>query len=276
MVSSDWKDWLSNTVKNTTPERITIWYLGCNGFIIKDSGGSVIYIDPYVGIGNPPQTIRMIPVPFDPEDMTVGDAIFVTHEHVDHINEETQAPILEQNNAKLYAPTEATAKIEKQNWYQSWGISQDQVSSIKSGDQIQVGNFDVYVEAAHDPDAIEPVSYIISCDDITIFHGGDTKPTNQFSQIGRRFDIDVGILAYGTVGKFTPDEHSSPERTKWYNNGDQIVKSSNQLKIDCLVPSHWDMWRGFRSDPKILHHHARDFDYPRDIEIMEVGDAMNL
>lgn len=276
MVHSDWGDWLPNTIKCTTPEKVTIWYLGCNGFILKDNDGSVIYIDPYVGTGNPPQTIRMIPVPFDPKDMTTGDGIFVTHEHVDHVDEETQAPILEQTGAKLYAPLETTEKIEQQGWQQTWSISERQISSVEPDDQIEVGKFQVHVKKAHDPDAIQPVTYVIEHGDMTIFHGGDTKPDKQFDQIGRQFNIDIGILAYGTVGKFTPDKSETSKRTKWYNNEDQIIELSNRLKIDSLIPSHWDMWRGFRSDPKILYHHAKDFDYPADVEIMEIGDSLHI
>jgi L-ascorbate 6-phosphate lactonase len=42
------------------------------------------------------------------------------------------------------------------------------------------------------------------------------------------------------------------------------------------VPSHWDMWRGLTADPKVLHHHAKSFEHPRRLELVEIGDRVEL
>ena len=93
-VESDWEDWLPRAVESATPDGLAIWYLGCNGFIVKSSGGTTVFIDPYLGTGDPPRTVRMVPVPFNPEDITECDAVLGTHEHTDHVHGPSQAPIL--------------------------------------------------------------------------------------------------------------------------------------------------------------------------------------
>jgi L-ascorbate 6-phosphate lactonase len=42
----------------------------------------------------------------------------------------------------------------------------------------------------------------------------------------------------------------------FYNDGDEVIEIANQLRLDALLPSHYDLWRGVLADPKALHEHA--------------------
>ncbi|NUB92083.1 MBL fold metallo-hydrolase [Haloterrigena sp. SYSU A121-1] len=276
MVQSDWGDWLVRDIEDASPDSVGIWYLGCNGFVLKGREGTTVYIDPYLGLGTPPRTIRMIPVPFDPEDVTEGDAVLATHEHSDHVHGESQAPILESTDSPLYAPDDSLAVTREENWTDEWDLDDDQFVDVSEGDTFEIGEFTVHVEAAHDPDSTQPVSYVFEHEAGTIFHGGDTKPSDEFERLGAEYDIDLGILAFGTVGMIPDKETGEPERTRWYNDENQIVEAAEALELERLLPSHWDMWKRLTSDPKVLHHHARSFDYPRELEIVEIGDRLDL
>ncbi|ELZ16731.1 Zn-dependent hydrolase of the beta-lactamase fold-like protein [Haloterrigena salina JCM 13891] len=276
MVQSDWGDWLVRDIEDASPDSVGIWYLGCNGFVLKGREGTTIYIDPYLGLGTPPRTIRMIPVPFDPEDVTEGDAVLATHEHSDHVHGESQAPILESTDSPFYAPDDSLAVTREENWTDEWELDDDQFVDVSEGDTIEIGEFTIHVEAAHDPDSTQPVSYVFEHEAGTIFHGGDTKPSDEFERLGEEYDIDLGILAFGTVGMIPDKETGEPERTRWYNDENQIVEAAEALELERLLPSHWDMWKRLTSDPKVLHHHAKSFDYPRELEIVEIGDRIDL
>jgi L-ascorbate 6-phosphate lactonase len=117
---------------------------------------------------------------------------------------------------------------------------------------------------------------VIHNDHGTIFHGGDTKPADEFTRIGAEYDIDLGILAFGATGNIADKETGEPVRTKWYSTENEIVQAASDLQLDRLLPSHWDMWKGMTADPKALHHHARSFEYPGDLEIVEIGDRVEL
>jgi L-ascorbate 6-phosphate lactonase len=54
------------------------------------------------------------------------------------------------------------------------------------------------------------------------------------------------------------------------------VKAASDLQLDRLLPSHWDMWKGMTADPTVLHHHARSFEYPAALELVEIGDRVEL
>lgn len=274
---SDWGDWLPRAIADADPEGVAVWYLGCNGVVLCAADGTTVFIDPYFGLGKPPRTVRMIPVPMDPNDVAVADAVLVTHEHSDHVDGPSQAPILANTGAIFYGPGDSVARVSEEGWPAKWDVSTDQLRTIESGATSEVGSFTVHVESAHDPAATDPVSYVIEHDAGTVFHGGDTRYDDAvMSDIGRRYDIDLGVLAYGTAGVIHDKRTWEPKRTQWYCDETELVEATNALRIDRLLPSHWDMWKGLTADPTSLHHHVRSFEYPRRLEIVEIGDRLDL
>jgi len=276
-IHSDWSDWLPREIADADPDGVTIWYLGCNGFVLKGRRGTTIFIDPYLGNGDPPRTIRMLPVPFDPTDVRTADAILATHEHVDHVHGPSQAPILADSNARFYGPDESVAVArDDEHWPVNYDVASEQLRTISEGDTVELGEFTVHVESAHDPDAEHPVSYVVEHDAGTFFHGGDSKPAPAFDGIGDAYDIDLGVLAYGTRGIMPHRETGEPTLTKWYNDENELVSAANDLTVDRLLPSHWDMWKRLTADPTALHHHVRSFDHPNRLELLEIGDSTAL
>jgi len=277
MTASDWSDWLPRAIADADPDGVAVWYLGCNGFVLKGAAGTTLFVDPYVGLGDPPRTIRMIPVPFDPEDVAAADAVLATHEHTDHVHGPSQAPILANTGASLHAPADSLAVArEDEDWPATYDVDDDQFVEVATGDTFDVGEFTVHVEPAHDPDATQPVSYVVEHDAGTFFHGGDTKPSDAFERVGEAYDVDLGVLAFGTVGQIPDKETREPTRTRWYNDENQVIEAANALQLDRLLPSHWDMWKGLTGDPTVLHEHANSFAHPRSLEVVEIGDRVDL
>jgi len=274
-VDSDWGDWLVRAVEDADPDGLAIWYLGCNGFVLKSSGGAVVYIDPYLGIGDPPRTVRMIPVPFDPDDVREADAVLATHEHTDHTHGPSQAPILAETGATFYGTDASHDVVSDENWTEAWDVDDEQLREIGEGDTFEVGDLTIHVEPANDPDADHPVSYVFEHDAGTFFHGGDARP-GAFEPVGESYDIDVGVLAFGTVGMIPDKETREPERTKWYNDENMIVEAANELQLETLVPTHWDMWKGMTTEPTVLHNHVNSFPAPATLDIVEIGDRIDL
>src|SRR6056297_3621669 len=193
MVHSDWSDWLPTAVADADPDGVAVWYLGCNGFVLKGSEGTTLFVDPYFGTGDPPRTVRMIPVPLDPRDVTEADAVFATHEHTDHVHGPSQAPILAETGATFYAPDDSVSVArDEEEWHDRYAVQQDQYETVAEGDAVEVGEFTVHVEVANDPDATHPVSYVFEHDVGTFFHGGDARPGAPFEAIAKDYDVDLG------------------------------------------------------------------------------------
>ena len=274
-VHSDWGSWLPRAIADAEPDGLTLWYLGCNGLALKSAGGATAFIDPYLGTGDPPRTVRMIPVPFEPGDVAAADAVLATHEHTDHVHGPSQAPIVAGTDATFYGPGASVDVVHEEEWFDNWDVASDDVETITEGDTVTVGDLTITVGPANDPDAEEPVSYVIEHEAGTVVHGGDARP-GDFAAIGEEFDVDLAVLAFGTVGMIPDKETGEPEKTKWYNDENMLIEAAGELGVDRLVPTHWDMWRGLTADPTALHHHASSFEHPRELEIVEIGDRFDL
>lgn len=272
---SDWDDWLLTEIETADPDGVDVWYLGCNGFVLKDDAGTTLWIDPYCGTGDPPKTVRMIPVPFDPAAVESADAVFATHEHSDHVHGPTQGPILANTGATYYAPGDSLAVVEAEGWTDEYGVDEGQFAEVTVADSFSVGAFDVSVVGVSDPDATEPVGYVIEHDAGTVFHGGDTKPGSILDRVGDRFDVDLAVVAFGTVG-LLPDGEGGVSRTKWYCDENEAVEVANAVEPERLLPSHWDVWRNLTADPTALHDHVRSFPFPERLEVVEIGSRVQL
>ncbi|MFB6167875.1 MAG: MBL fold metallo-hydrolase [Haloferacaceae archaeon] len=272
---SDWGDWLLGEIAAADPDGVDLWYLGCNGFVLKDSDGTTVWIDPYCGTGDPPKTVRMIPVPFDPAAVESADAVLATHEHSDHVHGPTQGPILANTGATYHAPSDSLAVVEAEGWRDEYGVDEAQFAEVGDGDSFSVGAFDVSVVAVSDADATEPVGYVVEHDAGTLFHGGDTKPGPTLDRVGEAFDVDLAVVAFGTVG-LLPDGEGGRSRTKWYCDENEAVAVADAVEADRLLPSHWDVWRNLTADPTSLHDHVRSFPHPERLEVVEIGARIQM
>jgi len=272
---SDWEDWFIRSVEDASPDGMAVWYLGCNGFIVKTSDDTTIFVDPYLNTGDPPRTVRMIPVPFDPDEVREADAVFATHEHSDHVDGPSQAPILAGTGADFYTTDAGQRQVRDQEWLRRWSVTDEQLHQVAEGDTVTVGDLSIHVEPANDPDAEHPVSFVFEHDAGTFFHAGDARP-GEFEAIGEQYDIDLGVVAFGTEGNIYDDAYQARSRTRWYNDENQIIQAANALELDRLLPSHWDMWKGLTADPTVLYSHAAGFSYPKRLEIAEIGDRVDL
>lgn len=276
MVTSDWGDWLPRDVEAAHPDGVDVWYLGCNGFVLKADDGTTGLIDPYLGTGDPPRTIRMVPIPFAPEDVARCDAVLSTHEHVDHVHGPSQGPILANTGAAFYAPDDALDVTREEDWTDEWDVIPEQLHEVSEGDTVEVGSLAIHVEGANDPDATHPVSYVVEHESGTFFHGGDARPGEAFEAVGERYDVDLAALAFGSRGMVPDGDTGEPTETTWYSGENMVVDAARQVGADRLLPTHWDMWKGLTADPAALHPHVRSFERPRRLELLEIGDRTTV
>lgn len=273
MTQSNWGDWyIHEEVEAADVEGMSLWYVGCNGFIVR-TPETTVYVDPYFGNGNPPRLVRMIPVPLNPADATLCDAVFVTHEHIDHMHEPSYRPLVDGLEADIHA---TATSYEDPEYERRHEIPEARRHAIEPGDEIEVGDLTVHVRGGNDPDAEGDVSFVFEHDSGTYFNSGDSRPDPLFESIGEEFDIDVGSLTAGSAGRIRNHETGETTTERWYSDENDVIELANALELDRLLPVHWDMWKGVGLHPASLHEHARSFEYPRTIEPIQLGDRVNV
>ncbi len=273
MSSSTWGSWfIHDEVEMVDPDGMSIWYLGCNGFILRTVQTTVI-VDPYLGAGRPPQLVRMQPIPFHPHAVTDCDAVLITHEHLDHMHPPSIVPLVRDLGAALYAPA---AAYDEPDLPVDRPAFRGRDHVVSPGDVIDLGDLTVAVHEANDPDAIEPVTYVVEHDRGTLFLGGDTRESPTFHSLGEQYEIDLGILATGSVGRqYFPETDEVRTRTV-YMDEDEVIAAANALALDRLAPVHQSMWRGVTADTAGLATRRASFAYPRVIEPMTIGDRLAI
>ncbi len=80
------------------PGTAILWWLGQAGFVLKSSGGAVVFVDPYLSdAAHRLHGFRRLSVPPMEPDEVRADLVVLTHEHTDHLDPEA-LPVIASNN----------------------------------------------------------------------------------------------------------------------------------------------------------------------------------
>lgn len=171
-----------------------IKWLGHASFQIKNS--KVIYIDPW-------KLTTTIP----------ADIILVSHEHYDHCSPEDISKIQNENTV-IVAPVDCASKLS------------GNIKTIKPGESVTFEGVTIEAVAAYNkgkpfhPKSNLWVGYIITLDDVKIYHAGDTDLIPEME----RLKVDIALLPIG--GTYTMDVQ-------------QAATLVNRIKPKVAIPMHY-------------------------------------
>lgn len=236
-----------NSIKNQEVNKnsIAIWYLGQNGFIIKEHDGKTICIDPYLsnycGESDKYQDHafrldRQLPIFIKPQDLDV-DIVLVTHSHDDHADPLTLPKINE--NTIFVGPWEAYQK------FKSFGINEKKCELIHPNQNINILGSKIFGTFALPTDQtdLNHMGFIIKFSNgITFFNSGDTDFTELLG-FARKFKPDVATICIN--GGF--------------NNLDNMdaVKVTQMVKPKVVIPCHYDMMINNIGNPLVFESFLR-------------------
>ncbi len=168
-----------------TPERNTIMFVWFNhyaGVVLK----------------TPSKTLAIDPVDIKPKSLQRVDAILVSHEHYDHLDQRLVAETLKNSNCKIIADPASAKRLVST-------LPHDKIEEISPGTETKVGEVTVRAEKSNHP-AAEPVTFVITSEDgVKVFHTADSLPFPEMIAIGEREKLDVTFCTVGIAPGASPE-----------------------------------------------------------------------
>lgn len=170
------------------------------------------------------------PLPLD--DLPKVDAVVLSHDHYDHLNEPT-IKALRDRVPLFIAPLGVGAHLEY------WGVPPERIVELDWWDRVDVGGIElVCTPARHfsgralvDRDATLWAGWAILGQDRRVYFSGDTGMFPGFEEIGARLGpFDVTMIEVGAYNTDWADIHMGPE---------QAVNAHRMVRGGLMVPIHW-------------------------------------
>jgi L-ascorbate 6-phosphate lactonase len=218
------------------------WH-GQSSFLIR-TGAATILIDPFLS----PHPDRLVPAPFAPEAAPSVDAILVTHDHLDHLDERALPRL---TAGAVVVPTELVARVEALGVKNLVAVDED--SSVEVAALVVHGVPACHGDSPEDAYRTGPFrGYVIETDGTRVYHAGDTIRFDGLVERLREIGVDLALLpingrddareAQGVVGNL--DEQEAAELAA-------------AIDADATVPMHWDMFAANPGDPQKFAAAAR-------------------
>lgn len=220
------------------PSGLRVTWLGHSTVLIELDGHRVLTdpvwsdrVSPLAWIG----PHRWYPPLFPLERLPKLDAVLISHDHYDHLDERTVvalAPL----TAKFIVPLGVGAHLEY------WGIPPEQIVEVDWWDRTKLGDLEIVStpvrhasgRALHDKDATLWSSYALLGPAHRAWFSGDTGLFTALEDIGERLGpFDVTLIEVGQYHRAWPDWHLGPE---------QAVTAHRAVSGKVFFPIHWGLF----------------------------------
>jgi len=204
-----------------------------------------VWFNRYAGvtIKTPSKTLVVDPVDVKPREFKNVDAILITHEHYDHLDQALVSEIHKQTLCVVVADPTSARRLRNV-------IPPDKLSEIEPGSEVKLGEVSVKAEKSNHPPAATPVSFVIKSEDgVKVFHTADSLPFPEMAEIGEKEKLDVVFCTVGIAPGTSPETGvdiarlTKPKVAVPYHTGStadqkkfaEILKKE-MPKVTCLIP----------------------------------------
>ena len=213
-------------------EDFIVW-LGHASFLIQLNGKRIITDPVFYNIAI---LKRLVPLPFDLQNLKQLDYLLLSHDHRDHCDKKTFKNLFSQiqpttltslKMSKVMASWTKGNEIQEAGWYQQYQLPhQDlRITYLPTRHWCRRGLLDF--------NRVLWGSFMIETDQQCIYFGGDSASGNHFAEIAQLFPrIDIAILG---IGAYKPDYmmedvHANPA---------EALEAFQQLQAKKMIPMHY-------------------------------------
>ena len=203
-----------------------------------------VWLNNYAGIllKTPTKTLLIDPVDVKAKNFPQIDAVLITHEHYDHMDQRLIAEIQKTTNCTVIADAASTKSLKMQ-------IPTNKLIETHVGDQTKIGEVTIKTQQCKHT-AQAPVTYIITNENgLKTWHTADSLPFPEMATIGQKEQFDIVFCTVGIAQGTSPETGSEiawltkpkvavPYHTNTAENQKkfaQILKKE-QPKTACVTP----------------------------------------
>ena len=203
-----------------------LWWLGQSGFLLSWEGRHLL-LDPYLSdsltrkyAGSERPHVRMTRRVVEPQRLAFVDAVTSSHNHTDHLDAETLAPILAAG-ATLVCPGANVDLARRRCGVDPVGIAHGETRRV-AGFRLEA------VPAAHDQLAPEYAGFVVTAGPFRVYHSGDTVLYDGMGERLRAQSVDVAVLPInGKLGNM---------------DGRDAARLAREMGARLAVPCHFEMF----------------------------------
>ena len=170
-------------------------------------------------------------LPIRPEDLPQLDAVVISHDHYDHLDQQSILALREKA-ARFYVPLGIGAYLKR------WGVAAGKIIELDWWQERQDGSLTFTATPAQHFSGRSLsrnntlwASWVIAGKHEKIFFSGDSGYFDGFRTIGEKYGpFDITMLESGAYNKAWSDIHMMPEQT---------VQAHIDLRGTLLLPIHW-------------------------------------
>jgi L-ascorbate metabolism protein UlaG (beta-lactamase superfamily) len=160
-----------------------------------------VWFNRYAGvtIKTPSKTLVIDPVDVKPKNFQHVDAVLVTHEHYDHLDQSLIAELYKTTQCKVIADLTSARKLQN-------AIPKEKLTEVQEGTEIKLDGVTVKAGKSNHPPATSPVSFIITSEDgVKIFHTSDSLPYPEMATEHEKEKLDVVFCTIGIAPSTSPE-----------------------------------------------------------------------
>ena len=203
-----------------------------------------VWFNRYAGvtIKTPSKTLVIDPVDIKPRNFKNVEAVLITHEHYDHLDQPLVSQIHKLTQCEVVADPTSARRLQNV-------IPPEKLRAIHPDSEVKFGEASIKAEKSNHP-AATPVSFIITSEDgVKIYHTSDSLPFPEMAAIGKREKLDVVFCTVGIAPSTSPETGveiarlTKPKVAVPYHTGlTQDLKKFAELlkkdmpKVTCLIP----------------------------------------
>lgn len=210
------------------------WF-GHSSVLLEVDGVSVL-LDPVWGDRVSPSAAvgpkRLHPNPLSLEQLPRIDAVVISHDHYDHLDEPTISWLAAHTDATFVVPLGVGAHVA------AWGVPEERIVDLDWDEDTKIGSVLLRATPAQHfsgrglaRDTTQWASWVIAGPQHRVFYSGDGGYFDGFARVGADFGpFDLTVVQVGAYGAAWPTIHMLPE---------DGVRTHVDVRGQVLLPVHW-------------------------------------